>query len=152
MPLSLSERDYSVCYKNNWMVKYFYLCIEGLYQLWLEWCNIIDEVTMSKVRIENIHTLLTQVRILYRVIDKGSSSALWRHKEKVTSLSTATIRGIIYEKNYFAGGECAHERFNDFIRSSCKHKSMSLSEELLELRNETTRNRHLFRKRKQECR
>ena len=50
----------------------------------------------------------------------------------------------------FAGDKRLHERFNEFIQYSHKHKRMNLSEKMFELRNDATRSRHLSRKRKQE--
>ena len=82
---------------------------------------------MSEVRIEDHHKLLAYVMRLHMLLEIENSSALWRHKENISSLSTLTIRGNIYEKYSFAGYEGLHERFNDFILSSYKHKRTNLS-------------------------
>ena len=136
--------------KNTWLIKFFALYIEGMHQLWLEWCNIFHEYTMSKIRVEDHHALLTHFRRLYRVLGIDDNSVLWKHKEKLSSLSTSNLRGVVYEKYSFARDEGWHERLNYFIWPSHKHKRMELSEELLEFRNDASRSRHLSRKMEQD--
>ena len=94
---------------------------------------------MSKAQVEDYHILLAQVRKLYRVIDIGSSSVLWQCKDKLSSLSTDTLRAIICKAYFIMSDKDRQERFNEYIKSLELHRRTRLSKELLELRNKALR-------------
>ena len=65
----------------------------------------MHESIRSKVQVEDHYALLVQVRKWYRVIDIDSSSFFWQHEDKISSLFTDTLKGIIYKTYSIIGDE-----------------------------------------------
>ena len=94
-PLFAWAKSYDV--SIVWLEKFFALCITMLHTLWVERCNIVHERTVSDVRVEDYHQLLVHARRLYRCCDIDQDHVLWQYRNRLSSLSSDTLRGIIYE-------------------------------------------------------
>ena len=71
-------------------------CTESLYDLWLERCRIVYESMASKIKVEDHHNLLMQVSKLFTQVEINTSSVLQQYKYRLNSLSTDTLRGVVY--------------------------------------------------------
>ena len=77
--------------------KFIVLCIEALYKLWLERHKIVHECMASRVKVEDHHNLLNQVKMLFSQVEISASSPLHQYKHKLNHISKETLRGVAYE-------------------------------------------------------
>ena len=82
---------------TKWLAQFMCFCIESLYDLWLERCRIVYESMASKIKVEDHHNLLLQVSMLFTQVEISASSILQQYKHRLNSLSTNTLRGIVYQ-------------------------------------------------------
>ena len=91
------------------------LCIEVLYELWIERCRIVHESMMSKIRVEDHGILLNQVKELYNHIPINNTSILHQYKNKLNKVNTKTLRGIAYTLLLHIGINSYHTPFHNDI-------------------------------------
>ena len=92
------------------------LCIEVLYELWIEWYRIVHESMMPKIRVEDYGILLNQVKELYNQVPINNTSVLHQYKNKLNKVNTETLRGIAYELLSHIGINSYHTLFHNDIR------------------------------------
>ena len=51
----------------------------------------------SKIKVEDHHNLLMQVSKLFTQVEINASSVLQQYKHRLNSLSTDTLRGVVYQ-------------------------------------------------------
>ena len=115
-----------------------------LHKLWVERCNIVHESTVSDVRIEDHHQLLVHVRRLYRSCDIEENNVLWQYRNRLSTLSSDTLRGIMHEFFSVLEDVDKGEGVTEHLRSLGSHSKTTLSEEVLRTCNDATSRRHRY--------
>ena len=90
------------------------------------------------------------VRRLHSCTDVDSLQVLKQYENKLSSLTTDTLRGIAYEilSSYDVDG--GEEAFNNRIGSSSSHVRIELNNLMLELKDKAADIRHRNRRKRQE--
>ena len=115
-PAVLSKRVKWEYGTTKWREQFLVVCVEKMHQLQIEMCVIVHECEMSRIRIEDHHSLLIYIRLLYRCIDAYSFQVLKQCEDKLSSLTTDALKDVIYEIMYLCDIDRVDEAFNNTIR------------------------------------
>ena len=119
-----------------------YSSIEALHELWTEWCRIVNESMMSKIRVEDHCILLNQVAELYREVNINNTSNLHQYKNKLHKVNTETLWGIAYDLLSHLGIDSYHTLFHNNIYKTLASQRRDLTPSIILQRDQATARRY----------
>ena len=127
---------------TKWLAQFMSFCIESLYDLWLERYRIVHESMASKIKVEDHHNLLMQVSKLFTQVEINVLSVLQQYKHRLNSLSTYTLRGVVYQLLSNLNVNSHQTLFhNDIIRNKTS-TWRELTPEIIQRRDQATTRRY----------
>ena len=108
----------------------------------MERCHIVNECLLSKVKVEDHSNLLMHVKELRDSVEIEPTSVLHQHRNRLSKVSTGTLRGIAHELLATVGIETGDSSFHNDLLKHPRSKRRELTPAVIMMRDRATEKRH----------
>ena len=96
----------------------------------------------SKIKVEDDHNLLMQVSTLFTQVEINKSSILQQYKHRLNSLSTETLRGVVYQLLFDLNVDSYQTLFHNNIMKNKTSTWRELTLEIIQRRDQAMKKCH----------